>query len=44
MVTIEKLPVVTLWRPQQQMSVETILNKFLNKKGIMLSTNVKDQW
>jgi len=30
---IEKFPVVTLWRPLQQMSVETILNKFRNKKG-----------
>jgi len=40
---IEKFPVVTLWRPLQQMSVETILYKFLNEKGIIISTNVKDQ-
>jgi len=26
------------------MSVETILYKFLNEKGIIISTNVKDQW
>jgi len=29
---IEIFPVVTLWRPLQQMSVETILYKFLNEK------------
>jgi len=40
---IEKFPVVTLWRPLQQMSVETILYKFVNEKGIIISTNVKDQ-
>jgi len=40
---IDKFPVVTLWRPIRQMSVETILYKFLNEKGIIISTNVKDQ-
>jgi len=39
----ETFLVVTLWRPQQQMSVETILYKFLNEKGLIISTNVKDQ-
>lgn len=42
--SIDKFPAVTLWRPLQQMSVETILYKFLNEKGIIISINVKDQW
>jgi len=41
---IEKFPVVTLWRPLQLMSVETILYEFLNEKDLIISTNVKDQW
>jgi len=40
---IEKNP-ITLWQPLQQLSVETILYKFLNEKGIIISTNVKGQW
>jgi len=40
----EKFVVVTLWRPLQQISVKNILNKFLNEKGIIISTNVKDQY
>jgi len=37
---IEKFPVVTLWRPLQQMSVETILYKFPNEKDIIILSHM----